>query len=426
MSTSKSMSIEDVRRTPEAAFPLPDVPAIRRDFPILARKVHGRRLVYLDNAATSQKPLTVLERQAHFYRQTNANIHRGIHRLAEEATALYEGTREQVARFIGATDPRGVVFTRGTTESINLLAYCWGSELHPGDEILLTEMEHHSNLVPWFLAARRTGAIIRHIPVTPDGLLDLDALPGLVTERTRIVSVTHVSNVLGTINPIAQIAAAAHAVGARFSVDAAQSAPHFRLDTAELGCDALSFSAHKMLGPTGVGVLWVRPEILATMEPFQGGGEMIREVRLDGATWSEIPHRFEAGTPNIAGVVAFGPAMEYLERVGFGPLRRHDVELMRYALERLQALDLRILGPLDPEAKSSALAFADEKVHPHDMAAVLDQMGIAVRAGHHCAQPLHRKMGLGASSRASFYLYNDRDDVDALVEGILEARRYFG
>jgi len=404
-----------------------DVPALRRDFPALARKVHGRRLVYLDNAATTQKPYTVLERENHFYRQTNANIHRGIHRLAEEATALYEGMRERVAGFIGASDPRGVVFTSGTTASLNTLACSWGSELKAGDEILLSEMEHHSNLVPWFLTAKRTGAVVRHIPVTDDGLLDLSQLSRLINERTRIVSVTHVSNVVGTINPVDRIAEAAHAVGARVSVDAAQSAPHLPLSVADLGCDAVSFSAHKMMGPTGVGVLWVRPEILETMEPYQGGGEMIREVRLDGATWSEIPHRFEAGTPNIAGVVAFGPALDYLERIGFEALRQHETALLRYALKRLRELGgLRILGPEEVEARSGVIAFADGLVHPHDLSTVLDQMGVAVRAGHHCAQPLHRRLGLGASARASFYLYNDRDDVDALIEALLEARKYFG
>ncbi len=404
-----------------------DVPAIRKDFPILSRKVQGHRLVYLDNAATTQKPLIVLERMNHYYRQTNANIHRGIHRLAEEATEQYEATRGRVARFIGASDPRGVVFTSGTTASINLLAYTWGSELKPGDEILLTEMEHHGNLIPWFLIARTTGAVIKHIPVTGEGKLDMSALPALLSRRTRIVSVVHVSNVLGTVNPVAEIAAAVHAVGARVAVDAAQSAPHLPLDVAALGCDALSFSAHKMLGPTGVGVLWVRPEILESMEPWQGGGEMIREVRFDTATWAEIPHRFEAGTPNIAGVIGFSPALDYLERIGFPALRAHDDELMGYALERLRALGgLRILGPSRVEERSAVVAFADELVHPHDVSTVLDQMGIAIRAGHHCAQPLHRKLGLVASCRASFYVYNDRDDVDALCAGLLEARKYFG
>ncbi len=404
-----------------------DVAAVRRDFPILTRKVHGNRLVYLDNAATSQKPLVVLERLNHYYRQMNANIHRGIHRLAEEATQQFEATRERVARFINAPDPRGVIFTSGTTGSLNLLAHCWGNELKPGNEILLSEMEHHSNLVPWFLTARATGAVIRHIPVTGEGKLDLAALPLLINPRTRIVSIAHVSNVLGTINPVAEIAEAAHRAGALVSVDAAQSAPHLPLDVQRLGCDAISFSAHKMLGPTGLGVLWVRPDILEKMEPYQGGGEMIREVRLDTATWAEIPHRFEAGTPNIAAVIAFGPALDYLDRIGFAALQRHDDELMRYALEKLRALGgLRILGPTQAGDRTAVIAFADPVVHPHDLSTVLDQRGIAIRAGHHCAQPLHRKLGLVASSRASFYLYNDRDDVDALSEGLVEARKYFG
>ncbi len=404
-----------------------DVASIRRDFPILQRRVHGQRLVYLDNAATTQKPLVVLERVHHFYRQTNANIHRGIHRLAEEATGLYESTRERVARFLGSRDPRGIVFTSGTTGSINLLAHSWGRWLHAGDEILVTEMEHHSNLVPWFLAAPERGAVVRYIPVTDDGRLDLTELPRLINERTRIVSLTHVSNVLGTINPIREIADAAHAVGALVSVDAAQSAPHLPLDVGLLGCDALSFSAHKVMGPTGVGVLWVRPDLLDRMEPWQGGGEMIREVRMDGATWSEIPHRFEAGTPNIAGVVAFGPALDYLERIGWGALRAHGDALMGYALESLRELGgLQILGPLEASSRCGALAFADDKVHPHDLSTILDQRGVAVRAGHHCAQPLHRRFDLVASARASFYVYNGRDDVDALISAIQEARRYFG
>ncbi len=404
-----------------------DIATIRRDFPILARRVHGHRLVYLDNAATTHKPLVVLERLNHFYRQTNANIHRGIHRLAEEATALYEAVREQTARFVGASDHRGIVFTSGTTGALNLLASSWGHWLRPGDEILLTEMEHHSNLVPWFLVARERGAQVKHIPVTDDGRLDLSRLDELLNTKTRIVSLTHVSNVLGTVNPVRTIADAAHAVGALVSVDAAQSAPHLALDVRALGCDACSFSAHKMLGPTGVGALWVRPELLERMEPYQGGGEMIREVRMDGATWAEIPHRFEAGTPNIAGVVAFGSALDYLSRLGYEAIGRHGQALTAYALDRLHHLGgLRILGPLDPAERSGAIAFADALVHPHDLSTVLDQEGIAIRAGHHCAQPLHRRYGLVASARASFYIYNDRDDVDALVSAIESARRYFG
>lgn len=411
----------------EGTRPSLDVAAIRRDFPILSRRVHGHRLVYLDNAATTQKPLVVLERLNHFYRQTNANIHRGIHRLAEEATAIYEETREHTARFLGATDPRGVVFTSGTTGSLNLLASSWGHWLRPGDEILLTEMEHHSNLVPWFLAAKERGAQVRHLPVTEDGRLDVTRLDELLTKQTRIVSLTQVSNVLGTINPIRALADAAHAVGALVSVDAAQGVPHHAVDVQALGCDAYAFSAHKVLGPTGVGVLWVKPDLLERMEPYQGGGEMIREVRMDGATWAEIPHRFEAGTPNIAGVVALGPALDYVERLGYDAIGRHGEALTAYALDRLRGLGgLRILGPMDPTERSGAIAFADAVVHPHDLSTVLDQEGVAIRAGHHCAQPLHRRYGLVATARASFYIYNDRDDVDALVAAIESARRYFG
>jgi cysteine desulfurase/selenocysteine lyase len=320
-----------------------------------------------------------------------------------------------------------VVFTSGTTGALNLLASSWGHWLRPGDEILLTEMEHHSNLVPWFLAAKERGAQVKHIPVTDDGRLDVARLGELLTDRTRIVSLTQVSNVLGTINPIRAIADAAHAMGALVSVDAAQGVPHHAIDVQELGCDACSFSAHKVLGPTGVGVLWVKPDLLERMEPYQGGGEMIREVRMDGATWAEIPHRFEAGTPNIAGVVALGPALDYVERLGYDVIGRHGQALTAYALERLHGLGgLRILGPLNPTERSGAIAFSDAVVHPHDLSTVLDQEGVAIRAGHHCAQPLHRRYGLVATARASFYIYNDRDDVDALVAAIESARRYFG
>ncbi len=411
---------------PNATFPAIDVAAIRRDFPILERRVNGRRLVYLDNTATSQKPRVVLEAEDRYYREMNANVHRGIHTLSAEATAAYEASRERVARLIGASDPRGVVFTSGTTASINLLARSWGQSLESGDEIVVTEMEHHSNLVPWFMIAKERGAVMRHIPLTADGHLDLSVLPSLLGPRTKIVAFTQLSNVLGTVNPAAEIAAAAKKVGARVLIDAAQSAPHLLLDVRTLGADAVAFSAHKMLGPTGVGALWVRPELLETMAPYQGGGEMIREVFLDHATYADIPARFEAGTPNIAGVVAFHAAIEYLDAIGAAALHRHETELMAYALDRLRSMGgFRILGPTRAEDRVGALTFADEHIHPHDLSTVLDQAGVAIRAGHHCAQPLHRCLGLVASARASFYLYNDRDDVDALIEALADARKYF-
>ncbi len=405
-----------------------NVAAIRGDFPILSREVHGRRLVYLDNAATTQKPRIVLDALARYYEHTNANVHRGIHTLAEEATAAYEAVRARTARFLGAPDPRGVVFTRNATEGINLVARSWVEpRLTQGDEIVLSEMEHHSNLVPWIILAKRTGAVLRHIPITDQGHLDLTRLDAMITPRTRLVSVTHASNVLGTINPIAEIAAAAHAHGVRLLVDGAQSVPQMPVDARALGADFLVFSAHKMVGPTGVGVLWARPELLEEAEPMLGGGEMIREVRLDDATWNEIPWKFEAGTPNVGGVVAFGAALEYLEGLGMDAIRAHEVELTRYALGRLSDLErLRVYGPPEAEARTGVVSFSDESIHPHDLATILDLYGVAIRAGHHCAQPLMRRLGVPATARASLYLYNDRSDVDALVAGLLEARSYFG
>ncbi len=405
-----------------------DLASVRADFPILERPINGHRLVYLDSVATAQKPRSVIAAEAHYYETMNANVHRSIHTLAAEATEAYEAARARVARFIGADDARGVLFNSGTTAGINLLASCWSAELKAGDEILLTEMEHHSNLVPWFLAAQRAGAVIKHIPVTDEGRLDLTALPEVVSARTRIVSLAHVSNVLGTVNPVAEIAAAVRklAKGAvKIAVDAAQSAPHCMLDLRTLGADAVAFSAHKMLGPTGVGLLWVRPDLLEQMTPYQGGGEMIREVYLDRATWADIPARFEPGTPNIAGVAALPAALDYLESFDLPTVAKHEADVLDYAMEQLRALGgVRILGPAD--GRVGSLSFADKRVHPHDLATILDQRGVAIRAGHHCAQPLHRRFGLIASARASFYLYNGRDDVDALVDGLREARRYLG
>jgi cysteine desulfurase/selenocysteine lyase len=404
-----------------------DVAAIRRDFPILERQVHGRRLVYVDNAATTQKPTVVLEALERYYRRSNANVHRGIHVLAEEATAAYEAVRLDVARFIGGVDPRGVIFTRNATEALNLVARSWGSRLTAGDEVLLTEMEHHSNLVPWIQLAQSRGVILRHIPITAAGELDRGRLEQLLGPRTKIVALTHVSNVLGTINPVAEIAARAHQTGAVVVVDGAQGVPHLPVDFNALGCDFLAFSAHKMMGPTGVGVLIGKPELLERMEPFLGGGEMIREVHLDHATWNEIPHKFEAGTPNIADVVAFGAAIRYLEKLGMEAVRAHERQLTGYALERMKTLGfLRIYGPLDPDRRGGVVTFNDPEIHPHDLSTILDQFGVAIRAGHHCAQPLMRRLDAVATARASFYVYNAEDDVDALIDGLQAARRYFG
>ncbi len=410
--------------TPRTGF---DVAAIRKDFPILKRLVHGKRLVYLDNAATTQKPHLFLDMLCAYFNTMNANIHRGIHTLAEESTARYEESRRKVADFLGGADPRGVVFTRNATESINLVAQAWARpRMRAGDEILLTGMEHHSNLVPWILLARQAGVVLRHIPVRDDGHLDLDSLDRLLTAKTRLVSVMHASNVLGTINPVRRIADAAHRVGASVLVDGAQSVPHMPVSFADLGCDFLAFSAHKMLGPTGVGVLLARPETLEATEPFLGGGEMIREVHLDRATWNDVPWKFEAGTPNIAGVVAFASSLDYLSRLGMDAVRAHEVDLTRYALDRLRALGyLTIYGPADAESRGGVVAFNDSHIHSHDLSTILDRQGVAIRAGHHCAQPLMERLDVPSTARASFYVYNDKDDVDVLVEGLREARRYF-
>jgi len=364
---------------------------------------------------------------AHYYEQSNANVHRGVHTLAEEATAAYEECRRRVASFVNAPEERGVVIVRNATEAINLVARSWGATLAAGDEVLLSEMEHHSNLVPWIMLARERGVVLRHVPITDSGELDMAALGSLLTTRTRIVALTAMSNVLGTINPVAEIAAAAHRVGAVMVVDGAQSVPHLSVDFRSLGIDFLAFSAHKAYGPTGVGFLVARPELLERMEPVAGGGEMIRVVRLDSATWNDIPHKFEAGTPNIADAAAFPAALDLLEELGMGAVREHERELAGYALERLRSLDwLQIHGPLDPERRGALVSFVDPEIHPHDLAQVLDTRGVAVRAGHHCAQPLMRRLNVAATARASFGIYNDRDDVDALVDGLVAARRYFG
>ncbi|MDR7399428.1 MAG: cysteine desulfurase [Armatimonadota bacterium] len=401
---------------------------VRADFPLLQRSLDGKPLVYLDSAATSQKPRAVLEALQRYYEEYNANVHRGLYRIAERATLAYEEARAKVAAFVGAR-PEELVFTRGTTEAINLVAYAWGDAfVRAGDEVLVTEMEHHSNLVPWQLLAQRRGARLRVLKVRPeDGTLDLDSLDRLLTERTRIVAVTHQSNVVGTINPVRYISERAHAVGAVVVVDGAQSVPHMPVRVAELGCDFLAFSGHKMCGPTGIGALWGRRELLEAMPPFHGGGEMIERVELEHSTYKDPPHRFEAGTPNIAGAIALGVAVEYLRALGMEAVREHEKALVRYAMAQLAELrGLRLYGPKDPELRGGALAFTLEGVHPHDVAQVLDEQGVCVRAGHHCAQPLHRALGLAATARASVYLYNTAEDIDALVRGLERVRAFFG
>jgi len=400
--------------------------ALRADFPILARKVHGKPLAYLDNAASAQKPRAVIEALDEFYRVHYANVHRGVHILSEEATAAYEGARDKVAAFINAPARCGVIFTRNTTEAINLVAYTWGrANVGPGDRVVVTEMEHHSNLVPWQLLTREVGAELTYVSVTDEGGLDLESLDRLLQGPVKLVAFTHVSNVLGTVNPAREIVVRAHAAGARVLVDAAQSVPHLPVDVRALDCDFLAFSGHKMCGPTGIGVLYGRPGLLKEMEPFLAGGGMIRRVKRTNATWNDLPWKFEAGTSAIAEAVGLGAAVDYLSAVGMDAVWAHEQELATYALERLAEVPgVRVIGPPAGE-RSGVVAFTIASIHPHDLAQALDWEGVAIRAGHHCAQPLHERFGLEATARASFYLYNTREEVDRLVEGIKKAQSWF-
>ena len=405
-----------------------DVERIRRDFPILSREVHGKPLVYLDNAATSQKPRQVIDALVHYYEHYNANIHRAVHRLSEEATNAYEAAREKVARLINAPSPECIVFTRNTTESINLVAYGWGrTRISQGDEILLTELEHHSNLVPWQVLAEEAGARVRYIGVTEEQTLDLaDGFAPYLSDRTKLLSLTHVSNGVGTINPVAEAVKAAHAAGALVLVDAAQSVPHMPIDVQALGCDFLAFSGHKMLAPTGIGVLYARRELLEEMQPFLTGGDMIKKVTLEESTWNDIPWKFKAGTPNIADAIGLGAAVDYLLALGLDKVREHEVQITEYALRRLcQLEDITIYGPADPQARGGVISFNLSDLHPHDLGTVLDQHGVAIRTGHHCNQPLMRRLGVAGTARASFYLYNTLEEVDVLLQAIQEARVFF-
>ena len=408
------------------ATPL-DPEVVRKDFPIYDYQPHGKRLVYLDSAATAQKPRQVIDRISHFYETENANVHRGVYELGEIATRAFEGAREACGSYIGAKSTRSIVFTRGTTESINLVRFTWArANIGEGDEILLTEMEHHSNLIPWQLLAQETGATLRLLPVDVDeGLLRMDLLGEYLTDKTKLVGVTLMSNVLGTINPVRELADAAHAVGARVLVDAAQAAPHLKFDVNELDADFLAYSAHKMCGPTGVGILYGREDLLEEMPPFMGGGEMIREVWADRATWNEIPFKFEAGTMNIAQAVGMGAAIEYLEGLGMDAVREHEMMLASYAVEKLQDLGATVYGPQDTAKRGGVVSFNLEEVHPHDMATIVDQEGVCIRAGHHCAQPLMRVLGVPATARASFYIYNGEDDVDALIDALEKSKGWF-
>jgi len=405
-----------------------DVARIRKDFPILEREIRpGVKVVYLDSTATSQKPLSVIEAMNDFYRRSNANIHRGVHVLAEESTALYEQAREKIAKFINAPSARQVIYTRNTTESINLVAYTWArANLKSGDLVILTEMEHHSNLVPWHMLASERGIQLEFIPVTDDGLLDLETYKSLLARTPKLVSFSHMSNVLGTINPAADIIKLAHEAGAVTIVDGAQSVPHLSVDMQALDADFYAFSAHKMCGPTGIGALYGRESLLDAMPPFLGGGDMIKEVKLRSFRPNSIPAKFEAGTPAIAESVGFGAAVDYLSSIGMKNISEHEHEITEYALERLEEIPgLKVFGP-SADKKGGVASFTFEGVHPHDVAQILDQDGIAIRAGHHCAQPLHEKFGIPATSRASFYLYSTRDEVDKLIEGIYKVKKVFG
>lgn len=403
-----------------------DPAALRGDFPILARTVHGAPLIYLDHAASSQRPKAVLDAIVEHYETRHANVHRGAHQLSAESTDAYEAARETVARFLGAPSARSLVFVRNATEAINLLARAWGDEhLREGDEIVVSVAEHHANLVPWQQAAQRRGARIRAIPLGDDQRLDLDAYRSLLGPRTRLVAIAHMSNVLGVVHPVADMAAEAHKVGAMTFVDGAQAAPHLPVDLAELGVDAYAVSGHKMLGPTGIGALWVREDLLASMPPFLGGGEMIRTVEIERSTYADIPMRFEAGTPAIAEAVGLAEAVRYLERVGMDAVWRHDRALADAMLERFDALEgVRTFGPRGPD-RGGILPFVVEGVHPHDVATALDAEGIAVRAGHHCAQPLMKALGVPSTVRASSHLTTTHDEIDALVRAVASARDFF-
>jgi cysteine desulfurase / selenocysteine lyase len=410
-----------------------DVDRVRADFPILSRRLaDGHPLVYLDSANTSQKPRQVIDALSDHYASHNANVARAVHQLGAEATGAFEAARDKVAGFIGAPSRDEVVFTQNATEALNLVAGVlpWADQPYrvgPGDDVVITEMEHHSNIVPWQLLCQHTGARLRWFGLTDDGRLDLSDIDSLITERTKVVSLTWVSNMLGTVNPVAQIARRAHQVGALVVVDASQAVPQLPVDVADLGADFVAFTGHKMLGPTGIGVLWGRYQLLAALPPFLGGGEMISTVTMSGSTYAAPPHRFEAGTPAIAQAVGLGAAVDYLSALGMDRVARHEQTLVAYALERLAGVPgLRVLGPATAEDRGGAISFEIDGIHPHDVSQVLDSLGIAVRAGHHCAKPAHARFGVQSSTRASFYLYTRLDEVDALVDGLQQARAFFG
>jgi cysteine desulfurase/selenocysteine lyase len=405
-----------------------DVAHVRKDFPIFDRTVGGRRLVYLDSASSSQRPRAVLEAMERYYETTHANVHRGVYTIAQEATERFEGARDRIARFVGASDPHEIVFVKNVTEAINLVAHSWGrANLGAGDRVLLTEMEHHANIVPWLILAEERGVELRYLGLDDEGHLQLEDLDRML-DGVKLVGVSLMSNVLGTLNPVSRIAEAAHARGALVLADGAQYVPHLPTRLQEIGCDFLGFTGHKMLGPTGIGCLWARRELLEAMPPFLGGGEMIRDVRLDGFTPNEVPWKFEAGTPPIAEAIGLGAAVEYLDSLGMEAVRAHEVQLTEYALRSLSERfgdELSLYGPRHPSERGGAISFNYKDVHPHDVSQVLDQSGVCVRAGHHCAKPLMRRLGVTATARASLYVYNERSDVDALADALAETDELF-
>ena len=412
------------RAADQSATPL-DVAAVRRDFPILAREVNGKPLAYLDNAATTQKPQPVIDALRDYYTQHNANVHRGVHQLSMEATDAYEGARRKVQHLLGAEQPGEIVFTRGTTEAINLVAQSYARpKLQPGDEIVLTHMEHHSNIVPWQIACEQTGASLRVAPIDDDGALILDEFDALLSERTRLVAVSHVSNALGTINPIERIIARAHGVGAAVLVDGAQATAHCNVDVGALGCDFYAFSGHKMFGPTGIGALYGKAEHLEAMPPYQGGGEMIRSVSFEGTSYADPPARFEAGTPNIAGAVGLGAAIDYVQSLGVDRIVAHEHELLDYGTKAIEAVDgLQLIGTA--REKTAVLSFVMDGIHPHDIGTVLDMEGVAIRSGHHCAQPVMERFGVAATARASLAAYNTREEIDRLIAALSKVAQVF-
>ncbi len=404
-----------------------DVKKIKSEFPILNQVINGHQLVYLDNAASSQKPEVVINALSNYYNNFNSNIHRGLHTLADRATTAYENCRKHVASFIGDVSTQEIIFTSGTTEAINLIASSYGEfNISEGDEILITEMEHHANLVPWVILANKKKAVLKRIPINPDGTLNLTDIDKLINAKTKILALTHMSNVLGTINPVKKLTEMAHKVNAVVVVDGAQAAPHMPVDVKDLDVDFYTFSSHKMLGPTGVGILYGKKILLDAMPPYQLGGEMIKDVSFEKVTWNDLPNKFEAGTPNIADVIAFDTALTYLDSIGMEKIRNHEKQITRYAIDELSKIDgLELQGPGDENIRGAAISFTDPDIHPHDVSTFLDSKGIAIRAGHHCAQPLMKILGKVATSRASFYIYNDEADVDYLVKTIYEMRKYF-